>query len=386
MKDIYFNDYGNKKISKRSSKEDTCEIPITRSEREMQERLNQQRYEQIIKRQNQEEDPYAFIDINSVRQTATQNSRTKKQTDNLNGNRQTKSTQSAKRTNNVGGTNDKPSKPKKKKGCGCGTVFLCFLVIFAILIGSCGIYFKSAVDKMNYVPLKDNAYIYDSELKSSSSVYNILLIGADTDEYGTSRSDTMMLVSLDKSTKTLKFTSFMRDMWVEIPDYKKAKLNASFSHGGAQLLVDTLEYNFKIKIDNYLLVDFDMFEKLIDAMGGVTVEITEKEAEFINRTSHAKVKAGTNTLNGDYALIYCRIRKLDSDFMRTQRQRKVMTALFEKIKSQSIFKTAKAMTDIMPLVTTDLEDKDIIKLGLQSFSLLKYGNDQLQIPVDGGYT
>lgn len=374
MKDIYFDDYENKNHAKKAAKEDTCEIPITRSEREIQERLKQQRYEQIVRRQN-EDDPYAFIDIHNSKANTNRSQSANPQKD---------SHHSVPYPNEQ---RERPQKaPKKKKGCGCGTAFLCFLLIFAVLIGSCGYYFKSSVDKMNYVPLEDNAYINDSELKSSANVYNILLVGTDTDEYGTSRSDTMMLVSMDKATKTLKFTSFMRDMWVEIPDYKSAKINASFAHGGTQLLVDTIEYNFKIKIDNYLLVDFDMFEKLIDAMGGVTVEITEKEAEFINRTSHAKVTAGTNTLNGDYALIYCRIRKLDSDFMRTQRQRKVMTALFEKVKSQNIIQTAKAMTEIMPLVTTDLTDGDILKLGLQSFSILKYGNDQLQIPVENGYT
>lgn len=386
MKDIYFNDYDKK----RSAKEDTCEIPITRSEREMQEKLKQQRYEQIIRKQNEESDPYELIDINSrsgQRRTQSSASGTRRGSTTQQGrqNQQRESrTTSAK---NQGGKSQSSAKPvkKKRKGCGCGTAFLCFLLIIAVLAGSCGFYFKSTLDKINYVPIEDNAYIYDSELKSSPDVYNILLIGSDTDEYGTSRSDTMMLVSVDKMNKTLKFTSFLRDMWVEIPDYKKAKLNASYAHGGTQLLVDTLEYNFKVKIDNYLLVDFDMFEKLIDALGGVTVEITEKEAEFINRTSHAKVTAGENTLNGDYALIYCRIRKLDSDFMRTQRQRKVMAAIFEKVKSQSILKTAKAMTEVMPLLTTNMTSGDIMKLCMQAVGFLKYGNDQMQIPLDDGY-
>ncbi len=96
------------------------------------------------------------------------------------------------------------------------------------------------------------------------------------------RSDTMMFFSIDEKNKQLKLTSILRDTYVEIPGWKWNKINAAQSHGGRQLLVDTIEYNFKVDIDNYMLVNFDMFTTIIDELGGVDVEVTEKEANYIN--------------------------------------------------------------------------------------------------------
>lgn len=143
----------------------------------------------------------------------------------------------------------------------------------------------------------------------------------------------MILVSVDYKHAKIKLTSFLRDSWVEIPSKgKKAKLNAACAYGGPQLLVDTIEYNFHIDIDHYVMVNFEMFTQIIDNLGGVEVEVTEKEAKFIrNTTRHKDMESGDSVLlDGAKALVYCRIRKLDSDYMRTLRQRKVITALINK--------------------------------------------------------
>ncbi len=181
-------------------------------------------------------------------------------------------------------------------------------------------------------------------------------------------------------------TSFMRDLWVTIPDYGDARLNAAFSYGGAELLLETIYKNFDVRINDYVMVDFEMFEKLIDGLGGVTVDITEDEADFINETSHAKVHSGENILDGDYALIYCRIRYLDSDFNRTQRQRKVMNSILKKTVSQNPLKTLSVMSNILPLVTTDIAPLKMTFKAFGAISFLKYGNDQFRIPTDDGYS
>ncbi len=128
---------------------------------------------------------------------------------------------------------------------------------------------------------KNNVYVDESNLFSSKDVTNILFLGVDrrnADEK--SRSDTMMMLSIDRANKKLKLTSFLRDSWVYIPDHGYAKLNASCSWGGAQLVMDTLEYNFNVKIDHYVLVDFDMFKSIVNKLGGITVEVTEKEGKI----------------------------------------------------------------------------------------------------------
>lgn len=345
------SNYDYRRNSDRNSRYDTGKIPLTQSEREFQDRINRERYEQIVRRQQQ--------DRTSERRGGYQ------ETD----------------ENNYA---ERAKPKKKKKGCGCGSIIMCFFLIVVIVFVSTIGYGYSLCAKTNYKSSGLN--FTSSDVKSDPMVYNVLLIGCDKENGdGTMRSDTMLLVSIDKKTNTLKFTSFMRDMWVEIPGYDDAKLNAAFAYGGAELLIKTIQNNFKIKIDNYVMVDFDMFKQLIDGIGGVTVDITEKEAKFINRTTHAHVESGENHLDGDYALIYCRIRKLDSDFNRTQRQRKVMGAIFEQIKTQDFLTTVKAAKSVLPLITTDISPVKMMFKAMGSVQYLTYGNDQLRVPVDGEY-
>lgn len=342
MKDINFSDY-----KKHNSKYDTGKIPITQSEREIIERRNQKRYEQIIKNQQPTETSSGTHYENNIH---------------------------SKQRNTV---------INKKKGCGCSTLLISILLIFAILCGTIFGYVFSLCSKTQYEPTNNELSLDLTNIQNN--IYNVLLIGVDEEDNGQSRSDTMILVTIDKSNKQIKLTSFMRDLWVKIPGYDEARLNAAFANGGSSLLMETISDNFDIHIDNYVLVNFEMFEKLIDGIGGVTVDITEKEAEFINRTTHAKVTAGSNTLNGDYALIYCRIRKLDSDFMRTQRQRKVMTALFDKITSQNLLISVKAASDILPLITTDISALKMTFKLFTGIGMIDYSTEQIRIPTDGTY-
>ncbi|MBP9988488.1 MAG: LCP family protein, partial [Ruminococcus sp.] len=375
---IYFGNHQNRDTNNNRN------IELSRDENALQEKLKQEKYEQIIR--NQQKNNRYSSDYQDYQSSQTNRNIYNQRIDNRQPLYQ----------NDYGNMhyedfspnrNPSPNKPpikKEPKKRGCGTIFTCLILIVALISGATFGYVFSMCNKTNYIDEErtDSEYMQYRD----NSVYNVLLIGTDKEEGGISRSDTMMLVSLDKNNKVIKMTSFMRDMWVDIPDNGSAKLNAAYAYGGANLLVKTLEKNFDIYIDNYVMVNFDMFKQLIDGLGGVTVEITQEEASFINRTSHAKVQPGINTLNGDYALIYCRIRKLDSDFMRTQRQRKVMTAIIHQMTTQSLFKTGKAVSDILPLVTTDIPPFNMTLRIFSGISLLGYSNDQLRIPCDGMYS
>lgn len=294
---------------------------------------------------------------------------------------------------------DRPRKKKKHIGL---KIFCVFLVLVLLFVGGAGAYGYMRVQKIlaaaDYKPLSQNQYIADSELASADYLKNILLIGVDAregEDAEKTRSDTMMLVTIDTRNRQIKLTSFLRDMYLEIPGYREDKLNAAQRHGGTQLLVDTLEYNFKIKIDNYMFVSFDMFTSIIDELGGVDVEITDKEAKYINSKDHMsrddgfafpeELSGGMQHFTGAQALWYSRIRYLDSDFMRTARQRKVISALVKKAVGQSPFKLLDMVEKVMPMVKTDLTEDEMMDLGLNALTYLKYDIVQQQIPLSDAY-
>lgn len=234
---------------------------------------------------------------------------------------------------------------------------------------------------------KDNVFLEESALMQSSSVKNILLLGVDrrnADE--SSRSDTMLLVSINSKTKKIILTSFMRDTYVYIPEKKRnAKLNAACTWGGAQMVMDTIEYNFNIKIDHYMLVDFTMFEDIINGLGGIDVSITEKEAKYMRDAVHlTNIQAGDSIhLNGKEALWYCRIRKLDSDFMRTKRQRKVVTALIDQCKQTNPFSLYSLLGDIVSQIETDMSPAALTSLAMNGLlRYLSYDIEQGRVPAE----
>lgn len=284
-----------------------------------------------------------------------------------------------------------PVAPPKKKRSGIGAKIAVgvFLLVFAVIIGALG-YGYSLLGEINYdTTITDNAYVNQNELYSSPSVKNILIIGSDARDYdGTEgqRSDSMILFSIDKKNKQIKLTSFLRDSYVYIPgeDYND-KLNASFSYGGPQLTIDTLEYNFGIDIDHYVIVNFSLFTQLIDLLGGLTIDgVTENEVEYMTETVKIpNVKVGTNTFSGGVALWYCRIRYLDDDFHRTERQRKVIKAFVKKVASTDIFTLMDIVEQVVPNISTDIPQSELLSLGAgAALSFLRYDIVQQPIPAD----
>lgn len=281
-----------------------------------------------------------------------------------------------------------PRPRKKRKGLVKKIILSVISLILVCIIGI-GAVINQLLSSVEYNQAghKKNIYVDESKLYSDLRVTNILLVGVDRRQDNVaSRSDTLMLMSIDKVNKSIKMTSFLRDSWVDIPGKKYAKLNAASTWGGMQLVMDTLEYNFNVQIDHYVMVDFKMFQDIVNALGGIDVEITEKEAKYMRDVVHLKnIKAGKSVhLNGGEALWYCRIRYLDTDFKRTERQRKVMTAIIGKVKEQSPTKIMQIARDVLPDIETDMTKNDLALLGVGAIlKYIRYDMMQASIPKDG---
>ena len=287
-------------------------------------------------------------------------------------------------------------KKRKKKHHPVRNTVLVLLCISIAAVSCVGFYGYNTVNKLlssfnTDEPLKDNEYIDDSELYLDSEQTNILLIGVDARESDvSSRSDTMMLLTIDNKNGQIKLTSFLRDSYVKIAGRKKEKLNAAYFRGGIQGLVDTLELNFKVEIPYYMLVDFEIFTTVVDMLGGIEVEVTEKESAYSKKTptdrgGYLPLESGENIhLNGTEALWYSRMRYLDSDFMRTQRQRKVITAIVEKAKLQKPRELLELAEAIIPLIKTNITADEMKKLGVDAVldKAYNYSIVQQQIPAD----
>ena len=232
----------------------------------------------------------------------------------------------------------------------------------------------------------------DSDLLSDSEIVNILLVGSDKRSTWTQagRSDSTMIATIDNKNKQLKLTSLMRDMYVEIPGHGQNKLNAAYSFGGVQLLYETIAENFNIKLDGYVLVDFEAFKSLIDEVSGVEVDLNQ-EYEYLttayHRSSVLDVVPGLQTMNGEQALAYTRIRQVgNNDFERTQRQRNVITSLFAKAKAMSLTELFDLGKTVLPYITTDLTNDEIYKMGKTVLFMGTTEIHQMRIPVDNSFT
>ena len=201
---------------------------------------------------------------------------------------------------------------------------------------------------------------------SHKDVMNILLIGCD---YGSEklyypRSDSMMIASINKRTQTLNFVSLSRATYVAIEGHNNNLLNHAHAFGGPELLIQTIEKNYKIRIDNYISVDFDGFISLVDVLDGVDVSLTQAEATAVGVGEHA----GNYHLDGEHALAFARTRSIDTDRARTGRQREIMISLTKKaMKISSISVFSDMLDKILPFVSTDMK----------YFEVLGYASDAL---------
>ncbi len=230
-------------------------------------------------------------------------------------------------------------------------------------------------------------------LEKNDGIVNILLIGIDRrpgEKY--SRSDSMILCTLNKHNSTLTMTSFMRDMYVKIPGYSPNRINVAYFLGGMDLLNETIKLNFGVQVDANVEVDMEGFATCIDHMGGVDVELTQAEINEMNRrhlrenpgASAWNLKAGINSLNGKQALTHARDRYTgNGDFSRTSRQRKIMIAALEKAKTMNLTQINGLLNKFLPNLSTNMTDKEIMGYTMAVVSMFdKLEVEQLQIPAN----
>jgi LCP family protein required for cell wall assembly len=262
---------------------------------------------------------------------------------------------------------------------------------------------KFLSDLMNELDIDET-----NALEKVNGMTHILLVGVDARPgQKTGRSDTMMLLTIDAEHGKLKLTSFMRDLYVEIPGRKNNRLNSAYVFGGPELLIKTLKKNFGVNINYYAAVNFSLLADLIDQIGGLEVNIENKtQMKYINlvikednvvlkkaypgkgikTNDNLLTKTGVQLLNGRQAQAYARYRKGSSDFERTERQRDVILKAMEKVKGMSMMDLGKLALDNLDKVNTNLTVADILRLAPAAFQLKDSNVEQLRIPVDNGYT
>lgn len=274
-------------------------------------------------------------------------------------------------------------------------LLLCFVLLF------CSEFYRAfhrIYQKMQIVPIEQ---YHDEQLKKDG-VINILLIGSDsrtqTDE---GRSDAMILLSVSKKTKSIQMISLLRDIYVEIPGHDGNRLNAAYSFGGPELLLETVRQNFNIDVSHYIVVNFQAFANLVDAVGGVSLDLSNDEVQWVNAylneynllrnlpidTDYLDASlSGEILLNGPQALAYCRNRSIGTDFGRTDRQRKVLSVVMKKIPAAFLLHPKEMINGIFPNLTTNLSKKDCLILGSQIGRLVTYRVEQSSIPVEGSFS
>ena len=300
---------------------------------------------------------------------------------------------------------DRRNKKGKKKRKFTFKKFLLILILLILVIfGLLSALILHYIGLMNLVDTGDRVSNSASVI-SSDNVENILIIGSDSrTEDERARSDSMILLSVNKESNQLVQTSFMRDMYVEIPGFGENKINAAYNNGGPELVMDTIEQNFNIQIDHYIQIDFFSFIDIIDALGGLDIEITDAEAQAMTdplgeQNKYLENDRGTDYLkeggkihmNGNQALAYARIRHISgttgTDFGRTDRQRKVLNMIIDKIKGAGISSINKMLENVLPQITTNLTKNQLYFLSLRAPFILSYERIEMRIPYgDEGST
>ncbi|MGI6106700.1 MAG: LCP family protein [Lachnospiraceae bacterium] len=242
------------------------------------------------------------------------------------------------------------------------------------------------------------------EQEAAENIYDILLIGSDRRQdnwYG--NSDAMILVTINDYTDTIYMTSFMRDLYADIPGVGVRKLNAAHAIGGGPLLVTTLETNYGVDIDNYASVNFLSMASIIDLIGGADVNITTAEAAVANKyideiceiagvDSSAYHVSGRDDgvlthLNGIQAVGYARIRYVgNADYERTERQREVLTSLVSELKQMGVTQIISLVNEILPMITHNIDSSTEMALITKIPDMLSYDIVQMRVPFDGYYT
>lgn len=281
-------------------------------------------------------------------------------------------------------------------------ISITIIIIIALLIAIITSVY-SALGKMNRTKIDDNNLeisdkfnLSDVKTKKYQDVVNIALFGLDQKVDDIQRSDAIMIGTLDPINNKIKITSLMRDSYVNIPDYGYDKLNHAYAYGGPELSIKTINKNFDLNITDYIAVDFSKLENIIDAIGGIDMQMSETELEHVNNYLDIVYTAAQKTpkhvyfnennmvhMTGYEALGYTRIRGTSGgDFDRTERQRKILNEIFNKILNSGAGKLAVTINKLLPLVETSLSNYEIISLSTQVLSMNNIHLEQARFPRD----
>ena len=275
-------------------------------------------------------------------------------------------------------------KKKKKVSTGKKIFISILLILLAIPVGVFGyMYFK-----LNSIHEETN---YDSKIEDVKGITNILLTGTDARPGETSsRTDSMMILTVDTKHDSIKLTSLARDTYVQLPGRGGSKLNAAYFWGKEPMLFETIENEFGIGIDKIVQVDFNALMTIIDILGGIEVDVPSNNINEINKFSkecysqyssenkgsfETIYNAGVQTLNGYQALAFSRVRKVDSAIERDKRQQEVILGITNKLKNMSLSQFPELINNLLPYVKTNIDSGEILKISLSCINILNKGNE-----------
>ena len=258
------------------------------------------------------------------------------------------------------------------------TIALISILIIIPLMGIGYVYFKlnSMYDKEEAKQINATE---ESERNKKNGITNILLVGVDGNnmEKG-NRSDAMMIATIDEKNKDIRITSLARDTYVDIEGYSTEKLTHAYAYEGASLLISTIKNNFGIDVDKYVAVSFESFEKIIDILGGVEINVSEKEVSQINGVNNS----GVQILNGSQALAYSRIRYIDSAYERDNRQRTVIEALYNKFANGSSDNIMEIANEVLRYTKTNMAPLEIVSIANKAIKIKDTDFDQVEFPFE----
>ena len=308
-------------------------------------------------------------------------------------------------------------KKKKKSGCLIFLIVMLSLLLVALIVVAVGMNYifgrlghfenpepsDGTIPKMsdefdvegnqeggeNFETVDASDVVFETVDVLEGDMINIMLIGQDRRPgEERARSDSMILVTINQEKNTIQLTSFMRDLYVQIPGYMDNRLNVAYRYGGTDLMNDTFKVNFGLEIDGNVMVDFDEFTEIIEILGGVTLKISGAEAKYMNNASDNHFKEGTNYFNAEDALPFTRMRyAAGGDYGRTDRQRRVIMAIAESFRDADLITIFNVIDQVLPHIVTNLTDAQIIEYATKGLTILGNGGsmETLRIPQDDAH-
>ncbi|MBC5995853.1 LytR family transcriptional regulator [Romboutsia ilealis] len=254
---------------------------------------------------------------------------------------------------------------------------LLILLVSIPLIGFGALYYK-----LNSMYDKEEANQIE-KVEEADGITNILLVGVDGENVDRgNRSDSMIVLTIDSNNNDIRLTSLARDTYVDIPGYSTEKLTHAYAYNGPSLLLETIKNNFGINIDKYVSVSFSSFISIINEIGGVQIDVTDKEVSEIPGVN----KSGSQVLTGEQALSYSRIRYIDSAYQRDSRQRTVLQAVYNKLSTIPKSEFLDIANTLLRYMKTNMTPMEIISISNQALKTSDKKFDELEFPLEGHRT